>query len=493
MTGKACSGACPSPFPLPLSYPRFLALPDPIERNEFRMKIGLTSAATYLLCTASLSAAAIWNGYPLVYSDSGTYLHAFIARSNPPDRPIFYSVFAGLLHWQTSTWPIVAMQALIVVAILALTLRTLLPQSSHGLLLTIVGLLTLTSSLPWYTGQIMPDIFAAVTILAVYLAVMGRDSLVPGVYWSVLLLLCVAQSVHYTHIALTIGLLLAYALGSAFLPVIRLRNLMPVAVTTGLALLALYSVNYLQRGELVMAPYRPIFLLGRLFEYGTAQEYLRTTCPTSRYIVCNHLDQLPASSGQFIWGTHGNKLLKSLGGPEAYRAEASQLVSDIVWNAPLKHVRLALQATVAQFFDFATGTDLRSYGPDEAIYRVIAEFFPNELAAYSTSRQYTGRIDTRLLNSIDVPIGYLSLAFGAALLIAAAARDTRVFVFLCTIAAGLIGNAFLCGAFSVVLQRYQSRVIWLAPFGVLVGLVRLRQELWPRATPPGPTPSFRRG
>jgi hypothetical protein len=124
---------------------------------------------------------------------------------------------------------------------------------------------------------------------------------------------------------------------------------------------------------------------------------------------------------------------------------------------------------------------------------VIAEFFPNELAAYSTSRQYTGRIDARLLNSIDVPIGYLSLAFGAALLIAAAARDTRVFVFLCTIAAGLIGNAFLCGAFSVVLQRYQSRVIWLAPFGVLVGLVRLRQELWPRATPPGPTPSFRRG
>jgi len=448
------------------------------------MKIGLTSVATYLLCTASLSAAAIWNGYPLVFSDSGTYLHAFIARSNPPDRPIFYSIFTGLLHWQISTWPIVLVQALIVVLTLALTLRAVLPQSSHGLLLSIVGLLTLTSSLPWYTALIMPDIFAAVTILAVYLAVMERDTLAPRVYWLVLLLLCVVQSVHYTHIALTIGLLLAYAFGSVFLPVIRARALMPVAITTSLALLAIYSVNYLQRGELVLAPYRPIYLLGRLFEYGTAQEYLRATCPTPRYILCDHLDQLPATNNQFIWGNQGNKLLESLGGPEAYRAEASRLVSDIVWNAPLKHARLAWQATIAQFFDFATGMELKSYGPDKFIYRVIAEFFPNELASYSTSRQYTGRIDIRLLNSIDVPIGYVSLALGAALLIAAARRETRLFVFLCTIAAGLIGNAFLCGALSEVAQRYQSRVIWLAPFGVGVGLLRLWQVFRPRATPP---------
>jgi hypothetical protein len=299
--------------------------------------------------------------------------------------------------------------------------------------------------------------------------------------------------VHYTHVALTIGLLLAYALGSVFLPVIRIRTLMSVAVTTSLALLAIYSVNYLQRGERVMAPDRPIFLLGRLFEYGTAREYLRTTCPTSRYILCDHLDQLPATISQFIWGTHGNKLLELLGGAEAYRVEASRLVSDIVWNAPLMHVRLAWHATVAQFVDFATGPELKSYGPDKAIYRAIAEFFPNELAAYSTSRQYTGRIDIRLLKSIDMPIGYVSLALGAAVLIAAAARERRVFVFLCTIATGLIGNAFLCGALSTVAQRYQSRVIWLVPFGVVVGLVRLRQVLRTRATPPSPTPPFRRG
>ena len=78
---------------------------------------------------------ALWNGYPLVFSDTGTYLSQAIERYLGWDRPVFYSLFLFSLHMTITTWPVIVVQALLVTHTLHLLRRALLPQVSGWWLL----------------------------------------------------------------------------------------------------------------------------------------------------------------------------------------------------------------------------------------------------------------------------------------------------------------------------------------------------------------------
>ena len=112
-----------------------------------------------------LSLAAIYNGYPLVYWDSGSYLRALIEWHNLPDRPVFYSVLLGLLHWRWSLWPVVFGQSILTVFVIDRTLTGLVPRCSATVSLSVLAILTGATSLPWFTGQIMPYLFAPIVVL----------------------------------------------------------------------------------------------------------------------------------------------------------------------------------------------------------------------------------------------------------------------------------------------------------------------------------------
>ena len=71
---------------------------------------------------------AVWNGYPIVFADTGTYLAQAIHRLAGWDRPVFYSVFMLPLHATVTLWPVVVVQAVLVAWILWLVCRALLPK-----------------------------------------------------------------------------------------------------------------------------------------------------------------------------------------------------------------------------------------------------------------------------------------------------------------------------------------------------------------------------
>ena len=56
----------------------------------------------YLIGTVLLCWVAVWNGYPLVFPDSGAYIRAAIEHHNLADRPIYYSIFIALIHLRLS-------------------------------------------------------------------------------------------------------------------------------------------------------------------------------------------------------------------------------------------------------------------------------------------------------------------------------------------------------------------------------------------------------
>jgi hypothetical protein len=429
----------------------------------------------YVVGTVLLCSAAIYNGYPLVYFDSGSYLRAFIELHNLPDRPVLYSIFLGLLHWRFSLWPVVIAQSALTVFVIERTIAYAIPRAPAAFTLGGLLLLTLTTSLPWFTGQIMPFMFAPLIVLLFYLLIVERDRLPRWEYLAFLLILCFSQGIHYTHIALTLGLIVFGGLIWLVFRAFPVRNLVPVALGTLIASASIYAVNFAERRDIVFGPYNSILLFDRLLEYRTAQDYLVRTCPEKHYEVCAHLDELkalPATFGGFMWNDAG--VLPKVGGPEHYRFEAAQLTHDIILDSPLKHLWLALGATGWTMFNFPTGEEFATMGEGFQIYRIIDLYFHRELDAYLHSREYTGAIDFKLINAVDVPVGYFSLvAIIALLFVAGAKRDVNLTILVSMVIATLVGNAFICGGLSSGDSHYQSRMIPLVLLVVAIGAFRV--------------------
>ena len=129
-----------------------------------------------MLAAALLLWPAFWNGYPLVFSDTGTYLSQAIEHYVGWDRPVFYSLFLLPLHLTLTTWPAIAVQALLVAHVLHLVRRTLLPEASVWWLLPLAGAMALASSLPWFVSQLMPDVFTGVLVLVLALLIFAPNA-----------------------------------------------------------------------------------------------------------------------------------------------------------------------------------------------------------------------------------------------------------------------------------------------------------------------------
>jgi hypothetical protein len=112
--------------------------------------------------------------------------------------------------------------------------------------------------------------------------------------------------------------------------------------------------------------------------------------------------------------------------------------------------------------------------PGEVLVITLAAQQPQILAAFEQSRQYRGEMPRALVRSLVWPMavaGLLSLLpmLGWLWL----RNDWDALALVAGVSAALIANALMAGALSDVHDRYQSRIVWLAPFVVLAVAVRL--------------------
>ncbi len=129
-----------------------------------------TLPARYLAIPAAAALLlwpAVWNGYPIVFADTGTYLSQAIHRYAGWDRPVFYSLFMLPLHATLTLWPVVVAQALLTASVLWLVCRALLPAVPPLGFLAGIALLSAGSCLPWIVSELMPDLFTPLLILLV--------------------------------------------------------------------------------------------------------------------------------------------------------------------------------------------------------------------------------------------------------------------------------------------------------------------------------------
>ena len=441
---------------------------------------GAILAVTIAGCALVLGAAAIWNGYPLVFPDTGVYLAQALEVRGDPSRPPFYSLFLLPLHTGISLWPVVFVQGGIAAGMICLTARTALGrQVSPAFLFVVVCVLSLLSSLPWHTGQILPDLFTSLLVLAVYVTVFGWNDLARGarLFTAGVLLACTAF--HYSHLpllALTGGVALAWAAW-------RQRSLhglwRPFCVIAGGGLLAgaaFVSYNYVYAGRASLSLDGSKFLLARLIGDGTAVKFLQQACPTGGFALCGRMDGFQGDHNTFLWSEASPwRYVEQERGFLGARDEAAAVVRGTLRQFPLEQAGRSFTNLKEQLVSFGTADTLCPCVGDSLVNRVIARHFPGEHASYLDSRQSRGPLPVAAIRAVHGPLVALSLvgclAFLASLGLgrnACGAAGERLGNLLLVIAVGVVANAIITGVLSGPADRYGSRVIWLVVFAFLL-------------------------
>lgn len=408
----------------------------------------------------AFGAPALWNGFPFLFWDTGGYLEAGLHHAIVPGRSMLYGLLLAAGRWP-SFWPVAALQCLATAWVLALLFRV------HGLAgrlwayLATCALLATCTALPFVAGELMPDIFAALAPLGLYLlAARGRD-LTRAESTLLCLLLVFSGGAHGSVLATLLVLFALAVLATRVSPALRarLRLRLPALALVG-ALLAAPAINLVLAGRFVPTPGAMAFVFGRLLEDGMIDRYLLEHCPDPKQPLCYYRDELPSTADDFLWDN--DDAFVALGGMEKGIPHMRDAVVGALVTFPLDNLALAARAFARQVVTLETGDSLYNYLTDST--EAISALVPSAAPAMAHARQQADPgLDFTRVNGIQVPF---ALAGTALLLLAGLwswRKGRREAAGLCAaVLAILLVNAAVCGILSNPVNRYQARVAWLA-------------------------------
>jgi hypothetical protein len=432
-----------------------------------------TEGRTGTVAAIALSAAlllwpAIWNGYPLVFADTGTYLSQAIEHYAGWDRPVFYSLFMLPLHLTLTTWPVIAVQALLVAHVLHLVRRTLLPEASVWWLLPLSGAMALASSLPWFVSQLMPDVFTGVLVLVLTLLITVPDRVSARERAWLVAFAAFMIAAHQSHVLLAFALLVALLPFRARGRAVMLWSAAPLA----LALVALVSVNLIAFGRASLSPFGNVFLLTRVIYDGPGADALRRDCPASGWRLCAFVDRLPAIADDFLWREDGPVV--RAGGAKMVSREADEIIAAALHAEPGRELLAATRNATRQLALFATGDGLQPW-PANVTPWIERDFPRSEAVAYSASRQNAGTLAVPAwIRTLHLAMALAGIAVCVPLLLGTRTHARSAGGFSAAALVALLVNAAITGALSGPHDRYQSRIMWLPPLVAVLGIASLR-------------------
>jgi len=431
------------------------------------LRFTIAAAAATLI----LLVPALWNGFPLLQYDTGGYLARWYEGHLEESRSTVYGLFLVLLA-RPNFWPAVAVQAVLTVWVLQLTLRAHgLPRP--GVLVLTVAALTLLTTLPWLVSTLLTDIFAGLAVLALYLLIIREATLKRWESWALIALIGFSAATHNATLAVLIVLMLAAA-------VLKIFDNEDVSWTdlargTGalvLGVVMLLAANLAVAGRVAWTPGGNAIVFGRMLQAGIVHRYLEEHCPNPRLPkLCEHRAQLPENTDLFFWG---DDLFDELGRFQGLADEMRVVVRDSLTAYPWLQLKAAVAATAEQLVRVRTG-----YGVHADIWHTtwtIERFAPQALPAMNAARQQRGQLDFSAINRLHVPVALSAMLIMVVMIpfVLRRRRYADLGTLGTVVALALLANAVVCGALSNPHDRYGARMVWLAPFVVLLAAARRR-------------------
>lgn len=434
---------------------------------EFQRSVLAWILASIAMVVA-LMTPALWNGFPLIFPDTGGYLTRPIEGTLGMGRSALYGLFlyAGVPF---AFWSNAIAQAALTAWLIVLTMRAQGLGGRPWLALGIVAMLTVGTSLPWFAGQLMPDILFPAAVLALYLLAFhaGQHAM-----WERFALAAVIVVAIPSHMAAA-GMCVAVIAALWLLPRIKQFALPKPrlwfaagAVAAGVALCPLSNLAI--TGSFGFTPGGSSFLFGRLIEDGIVARYLNERCPDPSLRLCAYKADLPDGADGWLWG---DTPFYKLGGWEDYADEEKHIILATLARYPLMHAETAIVATLEQFYSFRTEVSVTD---NEPTIVTLADRTPQLFPQFMRARQQTGHFDMTPLNLLHVPLAALAIAgLVGGLIWRRRLKIAPELAALClTILLALAANAAICGVFSHPVDRYQSRLVPLAPFAMALLIAR---------------------
>jgi hypothetical protein len=417
-------------------------------------------------------APAFWNGYPLLQWDTGGYLARWYEGYLVPSRS---TVFGLYLHYGESFgfWINLAIQSLATLWLLQLSLRVLgLMQTFRFVAISL--LLILSTALPWLASMLLTDIFAGLSVLSLFLLVVGAQRTSPLEKTALFVFTAFAAATHSATLGVLLGLCVAGWMARPFagrrLPLAGLAQASMTIVAGGLMLV---SANHALSGKWAWTPGGYGVAFGRMMQDGIVARYLNDHCPRESFKLCPYRNELPATADEFLWG---KSMFNTLGRFEGLNDEMGYIVVHSLADYPAWQAAAALRAVGQQLLHVATGEGTNGWIPHT--YGIIERYIPAQIAPMRAARQQHWDVNFDDINRLHVPVALASMLALVGLLAHALARRRLddLTLLAATVTLALLGNAFICAVISGPHDRYGARMAWVATFVVLVALARVRRR-----------------
>lgn len=431
---------------------------------------------------------AIWNRYPLLYSDSGEYLLSALTKRPPRVRTIGYGLWLWATGGTLTLWAPVIAQSLLLAALLVRAVVALEIALTPRVLLALIAGLSLTAA-PWMASEAMPDVFTGAILLATWLAFAHWPRL--GAVTRVLVVgtIFVGIATHVTMpVVFGILLLVVAVVRGRRLTRPPLRRIGACAVLVATSVASLATFNWARTKQVAVTRMPSVFVLGHLVESGLAARVLADRCGVESFALCPYQSGLTQPIELFIWND-SSVLYKAYDGEAERRADMRRLAGAVVLHEPLPLAWSVLSYGARQFVDVQVFDRARTQPVANYTHQVVSLVLPHEVRTMMAARQQRNPPTApRLIDAVILAAFVASLCCSAVMLRAAFRRgpvaiDSAAGLQLYLWAALLI-NALVCANLSGIFGRYQARLAWLLPVLVAVALAAWRDPRQPRSARP---------
>lgn len=438
------------------------------------MKNTFKFAAFVFLGALCLLLDAYYNGFPIVYSDTSTYIASGFELETPFDRPITYGLFLRLFSLNgVSLWFVLFFQGLILSYLIFLLVRIVTGEKSFlrfGLLTIIF--LSLFTGVSWTVSQLMPDIFTSISLLCVTLILVGSFNSKTLILLYSLFFISVAM--HISHILLFVLLLTTlFCIRKYFLP----KSDYPKRNLQIMTLLLLTITSSVTMGSAISKS-KHVFFIGAMVEHGIVKSYLNDNCDTKHYQLCAYKDSLPSRAYDFVWDEKSP--FYKIGGWNKTKNEFNEIIYGTLTQPKYvkMHIKASFNATLQQLTLFSIGDGNGSFLEGSLLQERVSTYFPQDLAAYNTSKQNQSKLGAlNVFNAMFSVVVVISLFVLIVLLARYAGLLNRHIKFIAIVFfIGILLNAWDCGTFANAIDRLGCKMIWLVPFSAAILLLKILHD-----------------
>jgi len=424
---------------------------------------------------------AIYNGYPLFYADSGSYLLSSIHLEIPLERPLFYGFFLRITTMQAIMGIAIIVQGIISFWIINKTIEVVFPKIILLVKYVIFLLLALITGLPWYTAQVMPDLFTALSALVIFLIFADPSTrLRTQILYHLLLFFMIGT--HYSNLPITGIIVCGFALVS-FKKVwsnqlaYRWKTLSLLSTIALVAFTHAFT-TYVQFGSFRMSRGSNLFLVAKCLETPLLKTYMRENRNNIAIPFSDKIDSLPNNACTFLWS--GDSPLNQPGVSKVKMNEAyGPVISDLFSQSTYRNwfIRESFNATGKQLLFHKVGSGLVSYADKNGgCYFVVKNHFESELNQFTNAKQQRFGLEDNYHKHISDWVFYLSvIVIIVGIFITHIRKKFGTIILL--ILLGVVANAFVTASLANVYDRLEVRVVWLLTFGAILILMQAFQLL----------------